>query len=53
MAVLAADRPFFQFGMTPFTGLVSPLFTKFCNLAGSFFMAFFAVFQHLLMLNRS
>lgn len=50
MTVLAADRPLLHFSVASFTGLVRPIFTEFLDLAGSFFMALFAILQHLLML---
>ena len=46
MAVFAADRPFFGFDMAPFTGFVSPVFTKLSDFTRSFGMALFAVLFH-------
>ena len=49
MTVLTGGRSLLQFSVASFAGLVRPLFTELLYLAGSFFVALFAILQHLLM----
>jgi hypothetical protein len=35
--------------MATFTGFMRPIFAKFCNLTGAFFMTLFTVLEHFLM----
>ena len=49
MAILAAHRALFHFGVTAFTGFVCPLLAEISNFAWAFFVALFAILEHFLM----
>ena len=50
MAILAGSGTFLAFTVAALAGLMRPIFTQFFDLAGIFFVAFFAILQHFLML---